>query len=121
MQRLAFLNSTDCMETTLSKSAEILDVKPSPLLKELLRRGYEVVVITSRTEFTEDDKCWMDLIPRENVYHPIGKNHPYDGVNNPAMIAAWAAVFNRFNLTPPTDTTTWTKYKWAAIKQGVLI
>jgi len=108
------------MVVTLGQGTQIIDANPSFFLLDLIRRGYDIAVISSSNKFSDVEKCWLDLIPSENIFLPIGENEECFGVYNSSVIAAWAAAFKKFGLKPPIDQTRWTNYKRAAQEQGVV-
>lgn len=92
---------------------------PSAFLLDLIRDGFEVVILTTRHRLFPEDACWRKLVDAENIY--VQAQHCYSA-NDPTLIAIWKNAFARFGLTPPSDVAddSWLSWKSAAEEQGVV-
>lgn len=93
---------------------DIVSAKPSSFLLALIEAEYQIFVCSYRLESSliEQDRSWLDLIPRDQIYFRPGYDADY--------IDSWRKLFQRLDLSPPHEEDDWLDWKTAAVDQGVV-
>lgn len=96
----------------------IRESHPSDFLLKLVDDGYEIFILSTRSEdsLTLHDGHWLDLIPKDHIYFNTGEQ----SAESLGIISNWKALFQRLDLTPPKNDFNWLNWRSAAKKQGII-
>lgn len=118
---IAIISSGEARGSVYGNDMEIVGSSPSIFLNELLKAGVRVIVVSSKPEPTQWDRCWMALLPAADIYWTDGRDRvdPWNS-ESPVYIKPWERAFAALGLTHPKSSKSWLNWQAAAMEQGVI-